>query len=54
MVPELFPLGAPFSVWHTTPLPVPSASDGAGNRLGTVPAPRVTGDDFGMSPTGAG
>jgi hypothetical protein len=54
LVPQLFPAEAPFSVWHTTPLPVLSAYDAAGNLLGTAAGPRVTGDDLGMSPSGPG
>jgi len=54
LVPQLFPEGTHYGIWHTSPFPVLSAYDSTGNLLGSVNAPRINGDDFGMSPTGAG
>lgn len=52
VMPRLDFGGPMYSDWHTTPIPVLRAFDPQGNQLAQVNAPRVGGDDFGMSPDG--
>jgi len=54
LVPQLFPEERITASGTPLPSRVLSAYDSTGNLLGSVNAPRINGDDFGMSPTGAG